>query len=244
MIVISLGGSIVVPDEPDVDLIVAYHRLFRDYTAPGRRVIVVVGGGAPARTYQRAYRDISERLDAEGPAAGLAAGSAAGSIHADAQDWIGITATRLNAELLRHALGDLCHDPVVYDPTAEFPFTGAVLVGAGWKPGFSTDYDAVVLAERFGADTVVNLSNISQVHTADPKTDPEARPLESVSWSEFHRIVGTEWKPGSNLPFDPVATKRAAELGLRVIAANGRDIANTRAILEGEAFFGTTIGPG
>jgi uridylate kinase len=235
MIVISLGGSIVVPNEPDVDLIVAYHRLFREYTATGPRVIVVVGGGAPARTYQQAYRGITAELNPDG--------SEADSSHPDAQDWIGITATRLNAELLRHALGDLCEDPVVYDPTAEFPFTGRVLVGAGWKPGFSTDYDAVVLAERFGADTVVNLSNISQVHTADPKTDPEARPLETVSWAEFHEIVGSEWRPGSNLPFDPVATKRAAELGLRVIAANGRDIANTRAILEGESFFGTTIGP-
>lgn len=236
MIVISLGGSIVVPDQPDVELIVAYHRLFREYTATaGRRVIVVVGGGAPARTYQQAYRGVGDRLGPDG--------LVADSTRLAAQDWIGITATRLNAELVRHSLGDLCRDPVVYDPTAEFAFTGAVLVGAGWKPGFSTDFDAVLLAERFGADTVVNLSNISQVHTADPKIDPEARPLEAVSWSEFHGIVGTEWKPGSNLPFDPVATKRAAELGLRVIAANGRDIDNTRAILEGKDFFGTTIGP-
>ncbi|MFW5827378.1 MAG: UMP kinase [Alkalispirochaeta sp.] len=231
MIVISMGGSILVPDEADTELIVAYRDVLQEYTAGGNaRAIVVVGGGGPARRYQAAYRAVMER-------------SAEPSVSSGAQDWIGIAATRLNAELLRHSLGSLCRDPVVYDPTGSFDFTGSVLVGAGWKPGFSTDYDAVLLAERFGAKTVINLSNISQVYTADPKTDPEATPLTTVSWREFLPLVGDTWKPGSNLPFDPVATAKAAELGLQVIAAHGREIENTRAILRGEAFFGTTIGP-
>lgn len=231
MIVISLGGSILVPDEADTDLIVAYRNLLAEYTSPeGARAIVVVGGGGPARRYQAAYRAVAERVGGTPD-------------DSDAQDWIGIAATRLNAELLRQSLGPLCTDPVVYDPTGDFAFTGAVLVGAGWKPGFSTDYDAVLLAERFGAEAVVNLSNISQVYTADPKTDPTATPLTSVSWDEFLPLVGNTWKPGSNLPFDPVATKKAAELGLQVIAAHGREIENTRAILQGTEFFGTTIGP-
>lgn len=231
MIVISLGGSILVPDEADTDLIVAYRTLLAEYTSTeGKRAIVVVGGGGPARRYQAAYRAVAERVGATPE-------------DSDAQDWIGIAATRLNAELLRQSLGPLCADPVVYDPTGEFAFTGSVLVGAGWKPGFSTDYDAVLLAERFGAEAVVNLSNISQVYTADPKTDPTATPLASVSWSDFLPLVGSTWKPGSNLPFDPVATKKAAQLGLQVIAAHGREIENTRAILQGKEFFGTTIGP-
>lgn len=231
MIVISLGGSILVPDDADTELIIAYRELLREYTAgEGARAIVVVGGGGPARRYQAAYREILRHTGDETGAS-------------QAQDWIGIAATRLNAELLRHSLGSLCPDPVVYDPTGEVSFTGPVLVGAGWKPGFSTDYDAVLLAERFGADTVINLSNISQVYTADPKVDPNATPLTTVTWSEFLPLVGDTWTPGSNLPFDPVATAQAANRGLTVIAANGRDIDNTRAILRGEAFFGTTIGP-
>lgn len=231
MIVISLGGSILVPDEADTDLIIAYRDLLDEYASTkGNRAIVVVGGGAPARRYQAAYRAVARRVG-ESPQ------------DSDAQDWIGIAATRLNAELLRQSLGPLCQDPVVIDPTGHFSFTGSVLVGAGWKPGFSTDYDAVLLAERFGAEAVINLSNISQVYTADPKTDPTATPLTTVTWSEFLPLVGDTWKPGSNLPFDPVATKKAAALGLQVIAAHGREIENTQAILRGEQFFGTTIGP-
>ena len=117
-----------------------------------------------------------------------------------------------------------------------------VLVAAGWKPGFSTDFDAVVLAERFEAKTVINLSNIAQVYTDDPKKNPDARPLEAVSWPEFQKIVGTEWNPGLNAPFDPVATKKAAELGLSVYVAAGSDLPNLDKILRGQPFFGTVIG--
>lgn len=231
MFVISLGGSIISPDGVDTVFLGAFRDLLVEYHQEiGEPLILVTGGGAPARRYQQAYREIATAADA------------AGAADADAQDWIGIMATRLNAELLRHTLAPLCQDPVVYDPTGDFPFTGGVLVAAGWKPGFSTDFDAVMLAERFGADTVVNLSNIAQVYTADPRTDKNAQPMEEVSWEEFRAIVGDTWTPGGNLPFDPVATRRAAELGLQVIAAGGTDLRNTRKILWGQEFFGTRIG--
>lgn len=229
MIVISLGGSIVVPDEVDTEFLASFRAVVQEHLdGTGDRLALVIGGGGPARRYQNAYRMIvPEQHDRD---------------TAYVRDWIGIMATRLNAELVRHALAPLCEDPVVYDPTADIPFTGRILVAAGWKPGFSTDFIAVKLAERYGADTVVNLSNIAQVYTADPRVDPEAQPLEHVSWEDFRKIVGDEWTPGKNLPFDPVATRRAAELGLRVIAADGKNLENTRAILAGEAFIGTQIG--
>ncbi len=226
--VLSLGGSIVAPEEVDT----AFIRRFRDFVSAWlaedgeRRLVLIIGGGGPARKYQEAYRTITEETDPT------------------AQDWIGITATRLNAQLIKGIFGELCREEVVTNPEESRSFTGRILVGAGWKPGFSTDFDAVVLAERHGADTVINLSNIAKVYTDDPKTNPEAEPIDAVSWADFRRLVGDEWSPGKNLPFDPVATRRAAELGLTVICAAGREIENTRAILKGEPFFGTRIGPG
>lgn len=157
-------------------------------------------------------------------------------------DWIGITATRLNAQLVKAIFNDLCPNEVVYDPTADFQFQGKILVAAGWKPGFSTDNDAVVLAQRFGAKTVVNLSNIDTVYTDDPKTNPNARPLDTISWEDFRKMVGDEWTPGKNTPFDPIASKEAHQQGISVICAGGRDIENTRAILDGKPFKGTRIG--
>jgi len=225
--VISLGGSIVAPQDVDVPFVKQLQLLVREYLEgkADRRLIFVVGGGGPARAYQKAYRDISvtaEEID---------------------EDWIGIAATRLNAQLVKAVFHDLCADPVVIDPTAEIGFTGRVLVAAGWKPGFSTDYDAVLLAERFGADSVINLSNIEKVFTADPKKDASARPIDRISWADFRRLVGDHWNPGANHPFDPIATKHAAGCGLRVVVAAGRNLPNLRAILEDRPFLGTEIGP-
>jgi uridylate kinase len=122
-------------------------------------------------------------------------------------------------------------------------FSGRVLVASGWKPGFSTDYDAVLLAERFEAKAVVNLTNIEKVYTADPKIDKNAKPLDKVTWREFSEITGTEWIPGKNTPFDPTAVKKAAAMKLVVISALGSDLRNLRRILESEEYVGTTVGP-
>ena len=55
-------------------------------------------------------------------------------------------------------------------------------------------------------------------------------------------MVGDEWVPGKNAPFDPIASRLAQEAGIKVICADGRNTENTLAILNGEAFEGTVIG--
>ena len=229
--VISLGGSIVAPERPDVAFLADFRSLVDRHLAadPKRRLIVVVGGGGPARLWQKAFREVS-----------AAAGTAAAN---DAQDWVGIMATRLNAQLVKAVFGELAPQDVVIDPSGIELFMGRILVAAGWKPGFSTDYDAVILAGKFGADTVVNLSNVAKVYTDDPSVDPAAAPIDRISWKDFRALVGEEWSPGKHVPFDPVASRQAAGFGLRVICAAGRDLANLEAILEGRDFSGTVIGP-
>lgn len=224
--VLDLGGSIVAPDEVDVSFIKAFKVFLETWLKEDKnnKAIIVIGGGAPARKYQQAYRNIVQISDN------------------NEQDWIGVTATRLNAQLIKAVFSDYCEDDVVIDPTVPEKFDGQILVAAGWKPGFSTDYDSVVLAEKFGADTILNLSNIAKVYTADPKKDPDAKPLDYVSWDDYKKMAGDEWIPGKNVPFDPVATKKAAELNLKVIAAAGKDLKNLQKIFDGEEFVGTVIG--
>lgn len=223
--ILSLGGSIVAPDGVDTEFLKRFKALVEKYLAEDetRKLILVIGGGAPARVYQKAFREIESNAPA------------------DVQDWIGITATRLNAQLVKSIFGELCLDPVVTDPSADIEFTGRILVGAGWKPGFSTDFDAVYLAERFGGKTVVNLSNIAKVFSDDPKLNPDAVPLDEIKWEDFRKIVGTEWVPGKNVPFDPIAAGKAADLGLDVIVADGKNIENLECILTDKPYFGTLI---
>jgi uridylate kinase len=223
--VISFGGSIVAPDGVDVDFVKNFVSLIKTFTEndPSRKFIFIVGGGGPARKWQNAYREISSVVKDE-----------------DA-DWIGIMATRLNAQLIKAVMGDLCNQEVVINPMEVAPLTGRVMVAAGWKPGFSTDYDAVLLAERFKADAVINLSNIEKVYTADPKTDPNARPIDKITWADFRAMIGDDWVPGKNVPFDPVASRHAEKIGLKVICAGGKNLENLKKILSSEDFTGTTI---
>ena len=112
--VLSLGGSIVAPDAPDTVFLPAFEAMVRQWLAEDkeRKLILVIGGGGPARVYQNAYRTIlAARKDAPCQADNNQA------------DWIGITATRLNAQLVKAIFSDLCHDDVVYDPTAPIGFT-------------------------------------------------------------------------------------------------------------------------
>ncbi len=226
--VISVGGSIIAPDKVDYAFLSDFRDMIVSYLSGNAeaKLIFVAGGGAPARVYQDALRHI----DPEAPA--------------ELQDWLGIRATHLNGMLLRAVFSRYVSDELVTDPTAEgIAFGGRILVAGGWKPGFSTDTDAVFLARRFGGRTVINLSNIKKVYTDDPRKNPDAAPIDRISWPEFRKIVGYEWNPGLNAPFDPIASGIAEENGMTVIAADGRNIENTRAILEGKPFEGTVICP-
>lgn len=225
--IFDMGGSIVAPGKPDV----RYLRGFLDFLNswldddPSRSAIIVVGGGAAAREWQGALKELAPNSPSE------------------TLDWIGVMATRLNAELVRGLLETLCLDPVVTDPSGSFPFRGRVLVAAGWKPGFSTDYDAVILAERFKVDTIIVLSNIPQIYDKDPSVNSFAKAISELTWVQYKKLAGSEWQPGINIPFDPIASELASSAGLRIICAAGADFENLAAILAGEKFIGTVIGP-
>ena len=222
--IISLGGSLIVPQEVDAAFLAAFKQLVADEVVRGHRFIIITGGGKTARRYQHAAAEVGQLADED-------------------VDWLGIHATRLNAHLIRTILRDLAHPRIVTDPTHNETVTEPVLVAAGWKPGWSTDYVATLLAETYGVRRVANLSNIDYVYDSDPRTNPAAKPREHMAWDELQAIVGERWSPGMNAPFDPIATKMAATLGLTVGIMNGRDLSNVARFLHGQPFIGTTISP-
>jgi uridylate kinase len=224
LVIISLGGSLIVP-KTGIDA--AFLRRFRTFiakrVAKGGRFVLICGGGATARAYQKAAK-------------------AVGQLSREDVDWIGIHSTRLNAHLLRTVFRKLAHATVVKNPLAPPSFREPVLIAAGWKPGWSTDYCATLLASSLGASTVLNLSDIDRVYSADPRKDPKAKPLDRIGWKAFRRMVGNRWDPGANVPFDPVAAKLAERLGLEVKMVAGRDLEAVGDALDGKPFRGTVIG--
>lgn len=218
--VLSLGGSIIVPGEIDM----VFLKSFRDIILrlEQTRFLIICGGGTISRKYQNVAREIAAVAKTD-------------------LDWIGIQATRLNAELTRSIFGTMAHEKVIHDPDEPIDTDKRIVIGAGFQPGSSTDLRAVQLAERFGAGQVINMSNIDYVYSDDPKKNPDAKRLREISWADFRKLVGDEWDPGLNMPFDPVASKAAEAAGLTVVII-GNDISNLERLLRGEPFRGTTIG--
>lgn len=221
-IVLSLGGSLIVPDAIAVQFLKRFRTLILSLTARGIYFIIVTGGGNTARRYQTGAHAVTSMSPLQ-------------------LDWVGIAATKINAELVRAIFGSYAHPTVVTDPTVRVRSRQPILIGSGWKPGCSSDKDAVLLARTYGAKLVINMSNIPYVYTADPRRVRTAKPIKEMSWPALLRITGRRWKPGAHVPFDPQAALLAQREGMRVIVCQGKNLANIKNILLGKPYRGTTI---
>ncbi len=221
-VVISLGGSLIVPDEIDTGFVREFVSFVKERVSLGERLILITGGGKICRRYQNAIKVLGVESSTE-------------------SDWIGIYSTHLNGNFLRIVLGDLAHDELIVNPNDIKGISKPVVVAGGWKPGWSTDFVAIEMAKIVGAKKVINLSNIDYVYDKDPKVFKDAKKIENISWSEFRKIIPEKWQPGLNSPFDPIAAKNADEAKIEVAILNGKNIANLKSYLEGKDFLGTRI---
>jgi uridylate kinase len=144
ILVISLGGSVIVPDEVDTIFLKNFRRVIFDYTKRGGRVVIVAGGGGINRKYNQATQKIARASNED-------------------LDWIGIAATKLNAELLRVIFGKRAYDKVAVDPTQKVKTKKKIIIASGWLPGCSTDKDSVLWAKNLRAKIVVNLFDVDYV---------------------------------------------------------------------------------
>lgn len=224
----SIGGSLVVPKGGiDTNFLKNLNSFVRAQVQMGRRFLLIVGGGGTARTYRDAGKEVI------------------GTLSDEDLDWLGIHATRLNAHLIRTIFQDIAHPRIVenYDYKL-IDWVEPIAIGAGWKPGWSTDYDAVIMARDYGSDLIINMSNIDGIYDKDPKTHPEAVMQHDMTWDQLEKIIGTKWSPGLNAPFDPIAAQLAKKLGFTAIVANGEDFQNLEKIVNGEdGFKGTRVHP-
>ena len=221
-IVMSVGGSLIVPDQVDTEFLASLKSFVE--TEEGKRFVIIAGGGKTARRYQ----DAADSLH---------------TLNKEDLDWLGIHATRLNGHLLRTILKDTAYPVMITNPDdiLDAPKGARVIIAAGYRPGASTDLRAIQIAERVGASKVINLSNIDYVYTADPKTDPEAKPIREIKWSEFRKLIPSEWDPGLSSPFDPIAAREAEAKNIEVACINGAKLSELENYLNGRSFTGTLI---
>lgn len=221
-IIISLGGSLIIPEQIDMDFLKAFKELILLHVEKGKKFVIITGGGKICRRYQEVAKELSSPSDED-------------------LDWIGIASLKLNAELLRVIFGEYAHDRVVSNLTNRFGLEKPIVIGSAYEPGFSSDMDAIFAAKTVGAKKLINLSNTDYVYDSDPRVNPNAKKIEKISWEDYRKIIPAEWTSGLSSPFDPIASKEAEENGISVMIMNGKPIDNLAKCLNGEKFMGTMI---
>lgn len=224
LISISLGGSLVAPKEGfNIDYLLKFRTFILKQVKDGKRFFIVVGGGNTARRYQDAAREVGCIIDKD-------------------LDRIGIVSTYCNAELLRILFGEYVYPKVIHDYNKIVNIGKyKIVIGSGWKPGFSTDYVLVSMAKLYDGRKIINLSNIDAVYDKDPHRYADAQKIKKITYDDLLDIIGKDWTPGKNAPFDPIACKLAKKLDLSVYVANGKDLKNLGRILKDKPFRGTHI---
>lgn len=226
-IVMSIGGSLIIPNGGiDTKFLIKLNKFIRTQLAKNknRQFFLVVGGGQIARHYRDAGEDVIKHR-----------------LTRDDLDWLGVHATRLNAQLLRTIFREIAHPHLIKHYEIIRKVSEPVVVAAGWKPGWSTDFDAVLLCEDYNVKEVINLSNVAKVYNKDPKKYKSAKPIDKISWKEFRKLVGDKWVPGLHAPFDPVAAQKAEKLGIKVVVLSGHNFKNLENYMNGKKFEGTVI---
>jgi uridylate kinase len=219
--VLSLGGSLVCPNEIDVLFLKKFRNFILKWIKKGKKFVIFVGGGKTARKYQNAAKEFK--------------------VENKELDWVGISATLLNAQLVKSIFGNFAFERILTEPTKKIKTKKKIIVFGGWKPGWSTDYDSVLAAKNFGAKRIINLSDVDFIYDKNPKKFKDAKPLEKISFDELFKLIGRKWTPGANVPFDPEAAKLAKKEKIKVIFLNGRNFKNLEKVFLGKKFKGTII---
>jgi uridylate kinase len=221
--ILSLGGSLIAPPSGiDWRFLKKFRVLLLGQIKKNKRFFIITGGGATCRIYNQAAQRIMKPS-------------------AEDLDWMGIQSTHLNAHLVKTIFRPYAYPDIIKDPVAKVKTKKMIIAGGGWLPGWSTDFDTATIAKEYGVKTIINLSNIDYVYDKDPRKFKDAKRVTRFSWPEFRKLVGDKWSPGLNTPFDPVASRLAESLKLKVIILNGKKIKNLKKCLNGEKFKGTVI---
>src|SRR6056297_1478668 len=118
-VIISLGGSLIVPAGGiDWRFLKKFRKLILNQIKQGKKIYLIAGGGDTCRRYNQAAQKVVK-------------------IAPEDLDWLGIHSSRLNAHLIRTIFRDVAHPEIIKNPTIHMPTEEKLVVGGGWKPGWS-----------------------------------------------------------------------------------------------------------
>ncbi|MFH1325544.1 MAG: UMP kinase [archaeon] len=224
IIVLSLGGSLIIPDEINLEYLKKFRKVIRKNTRK-YQFIIVCGGGNIARKYISALREsgISEEL----------------------QSFAGISATRTNARFMSYffnqnpksGIPQKMENVKKYLRKQNIVFCGAL----DYKPKQTSDSTSAQIAEHLKT-RFINLTDVKGLYDKNPKQFRNARLISKISWKDLYKMARKiKYKPGQHFVLDQNAAKIIMNKKIPTYIM-GNDLKQLDNLLNGRKFMGTIIG--
>ncbi len=219
-IVISVGGSIIVPGKADYDFLKNLKATILKLSKR-HKIVICAGGGSIARDYMSTLKKekSSEYV----------------------QDLMGIEVTRLNAKLVASFIQECNQEiPTTLEAVADMLRSYDIVVCGGLAPGQTSDGTTAQIADYLSSDTMVNITNVPGLYTKDPKRHKDAKLIPRISHADFGKIMSkVNEKPGQHFVLDSLAAKISKKAKIKVIILQG--MKNLENYILGKKFVGTVI---
>ena len=223
VVVISLGGSLIIPDRINVEFLKQFEKVIRKNTKK-YKFIIICGGGSIARKYISALKSkkINEKL----------------------QSFSGISATRMNARFMSYFFNQnpekgipvKMEDIKKYLKKQNIVFCGAL----EYHPRETSDSTATEIARKFNT-FFINLTDIKGLYNKNPKKFKNARFIPKISWRKFYEMANKKlFEPGQHFILDQNASKIILKnkIPTYIIGRNLKELDN---LLNNRKFIGTRI---
>ena len=223
VIVLSLGGSLIIPDEINTKYLKSFKKTILKNTS-NYKFIVVCGGGNIARKYISALKKVG--------------------MNTLFQSYAGISATRTNARFMsyffnqdqKRGIPKKIREVKKYIKKYDIVFCGAL----EYHPNQTSDSTASEIAKKFKCE-FINLTDVNGLYDKNPKEFKNAKLIHEISWEEFKKIVEKiQIRPGQHCVADQTASKtiKSNKINPYILGKDMRQLDN---LLNGKKFIGTKI---
>lgn len=223
LIVLSLGGSLIIPDKADVKYLKEFKKTILRNTNK-YKFIIVCGGGGVARKYISALKELG--------------------LNEQFQSFSGIGATRMNARFMSYVFKINPQNGIPHTMKTlkkEIKKRDIIFCGAlEYKPNQTSDSTASEIARALKTE-FINLTNVSGLYSKNPKKFKDAKFIPKITWSEFYKMATKiKFKPGQHFVLDQTAAKIILhhKIPTYILGQNLNQLDN---FLKGKKFKGTKI---
>lgn len=225
VIVISLGGSLIIPHEINISFLKDFRKIIVKNTDK-YKFVIVCGGGKTARNYINGLKDENIK-------------------NKDfLQSNLGIAATRLNARFLTYFFGTDANQGIPHDMREiqnllrvhDIVFCGALR----YSPNQTSDSTTAKLANYFSSP-FINLTDVAGLYDKNPKLHKNAKYITEINHRQFLKMANKiKFHPGQNFIIDQKAAKLLKEHNITTFLL-GNDMPNLDKMLNGKHFIGSII---